>query len=217
MKASRLLMSVLLASAVAMPAAMAQTAGAGGAGAAGGEGAGMTGAPLPSQRVTNETVQGTGAIVTVSPSGVRQIQQQLNRLGYNAGFVNGIWNRTTEIAMTEFQRAHGLDPTGNLNFSSVAALGLWNDIFGHPIGRTENLLMGQNSGMPPARGVEEGIPSQRITNEGMGGGMGGAGMGGAMGGGGYGGGMGGGGVGANGMAGGGMGATGAGGGAGGIR
>jgi hypothetical protein len=198
MRASRLLMSVLLASAVAMPAAFAQ--------GAGGAGAGETGAPLPSQRVTNETVQGTGAIVTVSPSGVRQIQQQLNRLGYNSGFVNGIWNRTTEIAMTEFQRAHGLDPTGNLNFSSVAALGLWNDIFGHPIGQANNLLVGQNSGVPPARGVEEGIPSQRVDvgGGGMGGpGMAGAGMGAPGGAGGAGMPGGAGGVGANGMAGGG--------------
>ena len=185
MRTSNLVMSALLASVMAMPVAMAQTAGEGGGGGNAGAASATT---LPSQRVTNETVQGTGALVTVSPSGVREIQQQLNRLGYNAGFVNGIWNRSTEIAMTEFQRAHGLDPTGNLNFSSVAALGLWNNIFGNPIANGNEALVGsQNSGMPPARGYAGNMPSQRVTNEGMGGGamgnMGGGGPGGFGGGG----------------------------------
>lgn len=169
MRTSNLVLSALLASVMAMPVAMAQTAGSGGG--AGGNGGAASAATLPSQRITNETVQGTGALVTVSPSGVLQIQQQLNRLGYNAGFVNGIWNRSTEIAMTEFQRAHGLDPTGNLNFSSVAALGLWKNIFGNPIANGNEALAGaQNSGMPPARGYANNMPSQRFTNEGAGGG-----------------------------------------------
>ena len=200
MRTSNLVLSALLASVMAMPVAMAQTAGEGGGG---GNAGAASAATLPSQRITNETVQGTGALVTVSPSGVRQIQQQLNRLGYNAGFVNGIWNRSTEIAMTEFQRAHGLDPTGNLNFSSVAALGLWNNIFGNPIANGNEALVGaQNSGMPPARGYASNMPSQRITNEGIGGGaMGNMGAGGP-------GGFGAGGGGANGMsAGGGVGST----------
>ncbi len=207
MRTSNLVLSALLASVMAMPVAMAQTASGGGN--AGGNGGAAGAATLPSQRITNETVQGTGALVTVSPSGVRQIQQQLNRLGYNAGFVNGIWNRSTEIAMTEFQRAHGLDPTGNLNFSSVAALGLWNNIFGNPIANNNEALVGeQNSGMPPARGYAGNMPSQRITNEGMGGGgmgnMGGGGPGGFGGGG------------ANGMSAGGVGSTMGGAGSGGV-
>lgn len=185
MRTSSLLMSMLLAGAVAVPAAMAQTAGAGG-GAGGGNAGAASAAALPSQRVTIGPVQGTGALVTVSPSGVRQIQQQLNRLGYNAGFVNGIWNRSTEIAVTEFQRAHGLDPTGNLDFSSIAALGLWNNIFGNPIGNGNEAIAGaQNSGIPPARGFAGNLPSQRFTNEDMGAG-GGNGFGAAGAGGGYG-------------------------------
>lgn len=189
MRISRLLMSALLASAMAIPAAMAQTAGTGAAadrGAAGGNAGAASAATMPSQRITIGPVQGTGALVTVSPSGVRQIQQQSNRLGYNAGFVNGVWNRSTEIAMTEFQRAHGLDPTGNLDFSSIAALGLWNNIFGNPIGNGNEALAGaQNSGMPPARGFAGNLPNQRITNEGFGAGggngMGAGGMGGGYG------------------------------------
>ena len=194
MRISRLLMSALLASAMAIPAAMAQTAGTGAApdrGAAVGNAGTASAETLPSQRITIGPVQGTGALVTVAPSGVRQIQQQLNRLGYNAGYVNGVWNRSTEIAMTEFQRAHGLDPTGNLDFSSIAALGLWNNIFGNPIGNgNEALAGGQNSGMPPARGFSGNLPNQRMTNEGFGNGGYGAGGGNGTGAGGVGGGYG---------------------------
>jgi peptidoglycan hydrolase-like protein with peptidoglycan-binding domain len=208
-------MSALLASAMAIPAAMAQTAGTGAAadrGAAGGNAGAASAATLPSQRITIGPVQGTGALVTVAPSGVRQIQQQLNRLGYNAGFVNGVWNRSTEIAMTEFQRAHGLDPTGNLDFSSIAALGLWNNIFGNPIGNGNEALAGaQNSGVPPARGFAGNLPNQRVTNEGFGAG-GGNGIGAGGMGGGYGSTMGAGGGVNSGMDNGGMGGGGAGGG-----
>ena len=173
MRTSSLLLSALLATAMAMPAAMAQNAGgtaAGGnaAGGAGNTGAGNAGASsaaaLPSQRITIQSPASAGAIMTVSPSGIREIQQQLNRLGYNAGFVNGVWDRATEIAMTEFQRAHGLEPTGNLDFASVAAMGLWNNIIGNPIGnRNESIAGAQNSGVPPARGYGSELPNQRGT------------------------------------------------------
>jgi peptidoglycan hydrolase-like protein with peptidoglycan-binding domain len=170
------LMAVLLASALAGPAAFAQTAGTGGGAGGAGAGAANNGA-MPSQRVANENNQGSGALLTVSPSGVREIQQALNRLGYAAGTVDGVWNRATAQAMVHFQQAHGLEPTGNLNMTSIAALGLWENIIGDPNGNGRKALTAQNSGAPPTRGGKQAatvggapLPSQRITNEAPGGG-----------------------------------------------
>jgi peptidoglycan hydrolase-like protein with peptidoglycan-binding domain len=174
--------AVLLASALAAPAAFAQTGGA--AAGAGGNGAGVNAGAtagnnggMPSQRVANENAQGSGAILTISPSGVREVQQALNRLGYSAGPVDGVWNQATARAMVHFQQAHGLEPNGNLTISSIAALGLWKNIIGDPNGNGNKALTAQNSGAPPARGGKESatvggapLPSQRITNEAPGGG-----------------------------------------------
>jgi peptidoglycan hydrolase-like protein with peptidoglycan-binding domain len=183
---TRILVAALLATALAAPAAMAQTAGANGTN-------GMTGANTTNganngaaaangtngtanQRVTNESAGGMGAIITVSPSGVREVQQALNRLGYAAGVINGVWSQATAQAMIHFQQAHGLEPTGNMNLSSIAALGLWNNLIGDPLGNNHKALAG-NSAAPPPRGGKNAsnvggsaLPSQRITNEQPGGG-----------------------------------------------
>jgi hypothetical protein len=159
----------------------------------GANGNGGAGGNLPSQRVTNGRSNGTGAILTISPSGVREVQQALNRLGYSAGRVNGIWSQATAQAMIEFQQAHGLEPTGNLNISSIAALGLMDNLITNPLGRGQN-GKAVATGVPPGRGTKGNktvgvgsLPSQRITNElpsgghANGGGAGGAGAAGGQG------------------------------------
>lgn len=202
MRTSNLLIAALLAGAMSMPMAMAATpeTGAGGAGGgttaapsgAGGAPAAKSGAEEPggataaksgaseagggataNEQQANAVANGTGAALTISPSGVREVQKQLNRLGYAAGSVDGTWNRATATAMTEFQRARGLDPTGNLNIGSIAALGLWGQLIGNPNGRVGP--MSRNNGTPPARG-------QGGSNGGMGGYGGGMGMNGGYGG-----------------------------------
>ena len=134
-----------------------------GAGAGGGAGGGGAGA-----------ARGVGgALIAISPSGVREVQQALNRLGYFAGPVNGEWDRETADAMLHFQEAHELEPTGNLNFSSVAGLGLWDNLIGNPLGNGNKALVA-NNGAPPARGNKkttvggEALPSQRLTTTGGG-------------------------------------------------
>lgn len=112
MKPLQLLTSALLASAVAMPGAFAQTA------------AGAGGANLPSQRIVNESANGTGAALTLSPATVRRVQQVLNRLGYNAGNVTGNWDRPTRLAVAHFQQARGLAPTGTLDEATLSTLGV---------------------------------------------------------------------------------------------
>jgi peptidoglycan hydrolase-like protein with peptidoglycan-binding domain len=87
-------------------------------------------APVPSaaqvgnQTLTQESVEGESAVLTLSPATVRQIQQQLNLLGYDAGHVDGIWGPVSSRAMTNFQQAQGLEPTGRINLRSLTALGI---------------------------------------------------------------------------------------------
>lgn len=107
---------------------------------------------LPSQRLAVTNSAGQGAILTISSSGVREVQQALNRLGYSAGPITGSWNRRTQQSMKEFQAAHGLEPTGNLDISSIDALGLWSRVIGNPIGNGR--MMSENSGAPVPRGNE---------------------------------------------------------------
>ena len=55
---------------------------------------------------------------------VRSVQQALNDRGYNAGSVDGQWGPTTEDAVRRFQQASGLPQTGELERSTLAALGV---------------------------------------------------------------------------------------------
>ena len=156
-----------MALALGTPAAIAQTNGANGANNGAGVEAGAGGGAAAGARGPG------GALIAVSPSGVREVQQALNRLGYFAGPVNGAWDKETADAMVHFQEAHGLEPTGNLNFSSIAGLGLWDNLIGNPLGNGNKALVANNTGAPPARGKNakvggEALPSQRLTTTGGG-------------------------------------------------
>ena len=165
----KILTAAVLAGTLALPGfAMAQAAGgaggggnaAGGAVAAPGLGGGGTEGgnyavqSLPSQRLAVIQAYGRGAALTISSSGVREVQQVLNRLGYAAGTLSGNWDQGTQRAMSQFQAAHGLEPTGNLDISSIAALGLWNRLIGNPLGNGNQALVSNATGAPPPRGNE---------------------------------------------------------------
>src|SRR4051794_20325823 len=64
------------------------------------------------QRIVNEAARTQGVPIMVSPAGIRMIQQTLNAGGYNAGPLTGQWDRPTSFAMTNFQKATGLEPSG---------------------------------------------------------------------------------------------------------
>lgn len=132
----------------------AGTGNSGNAGNAGGNAQGGNYATqnLPSQRIVNTRPNGEGAALVISGAGVREVQQALNRLGYQAGTINGNWDRPTELAMKNFQGAHGLEPTGNLDISSIAALGLWKNLIGNPLGNGNRALISNATGAPPPRG-----------------------------------------------------------------
>jgi peptidoglycan hydrolase-like protein with peptidoglycan-binding domain len=58
------------------------------------------------------------------PGLVRSVQQALNDQGYDAGSVDGRWGPATQDAVRRFQQASGLPQSGELERSTLAALGI---------------------------------------------------------------------------------------------
>jgi peptidoglycan hydrolase-like protein with peptidoglycan-binding domain len=57
------------------------------------------------------------------PTSVRTVQNRLRQLGYFNAPADGVWGPSTQVALENFQRAQGLDMSGQLTPSTVAALG----------------------------------------------------------------------------------------------
>jgi hypothetical protein len=71
-----------------------------------------------------QPIQGEGAPLYVSPNEVMQVQTRLSQMGLNPGQTDGRWGSQTKEALENFQRQHGLSPTGNLNLTTLSALGV---------------------------------------------------------------------------------------------
>ncbi|MEX6506175.1 peptidoglycan-binding protein [Jiella sp. M17.18] len=122
-------------------------------------GQGITGQGASNQRLAQETANGKGAILKVSPAGVRVVQQTLNAQGYDPGRVNGLWTKATSRAAANFQQANGLEPTGVLDVSLLKALGDCQRVFS--AGNASASANGNNAG----NGSGNGGSSQRIAQE----------------------------------------------------
>ena len=66
-------------------------------------------------------------VSAITVGAIRRVQQALNRQGFDAGHVDGVWGDTTVAAIKTFQRQKKLKVTGRLNSETVAALGLIKD------------------------------------------------------------------------------------------
>lgn len=55
---------------------------------------------------------------------VRRLQLTLRHAGYDPGRADGNWGQQTASALADFQRANGIEPTGNLDKRTARALGL---------------------------------------------------------------------------------------------
>lgn len=55
---------------------------------------------------------------------VKQAQEKLSALGKDVGTADGQMNPKTEQALTDFQKENGLQPTGQLDSQTIAALDL---------------------------------------------------------------------------------------------
>jgi peptidoglycan hydrolase-like protein with peptidoglycan-binding domain len=60
----------------------------------------------------------------LSQAGVMAVQQRLKQDGAYPGQTDGVWGPDSAAALEQFQRAHGLQVTGQLNQGTVATLGL---------------------------------------------------------------------------------------------
>ncbi|MHB0977370.1 MAG: peptidoglycan-binding domain-containing protein [Candidatus Aquicultorales bacterium] len=103
---------------------------------------------------------------------VRRLQIYLNTLGFNTGIVDGIFGRTTEGAVREFQRNIGLVPDGIVGDSTTAAFKSLRNILEDPSSkvfpdpeRTSAIsaIVGRPVAVEAAEGVSEEI-AQRFAN-----------------------------------------------------
>jgi peptidoglycan hydrolase-like protein with peptidoglycan-binding domain len=62
------------------------------------------------------------------PASVKAIQGRLRSLGFYNGAVDGVWGSGTQAAIERFQQGRGLQPNGQLNPATVAAMGLAPDV-----------------------------------------------------------------------------------------
>jgi peptidoglycan hydrolase-like protein with peptidoglycan-binding domain len=60
----------------------------------------------------------------LSQAGVLAVQQRLKQSGAYGGPTDGVWGPESTAALEQFQRANGLQVTGQLNQATVATLGL---------------------------------------------------------------------------------------------
>jgi peptidoglycan hydrolase-like protein with peptidoglycan-binding domain len=55
---------------------------------------------------------------------IRQIQMNLNKAGFSAGSVDGVWGEETRQALQNYQQQNRLPGDGQLNQQTLAALGI---------------------------------------------------------------------------------------------
>ncbi len=65
----------------------------------------------------------------VGPVTTRAVQEQLRRVGFYHGPVDGVWGQDTRLAMEEFQHQRGLRVTGTPTRQAMNALGLRSEAF----------------------------------------------------------------------------------------
>jgi peptidoglycan hydrolase-like protein with peptidoglycan-binding domain len=55
---------------------------------------------------------------------IRGIQRRLTQNGFTPGRADGVWGRSTQRALRQFQQSRGLEASGQLNPTTISALGL---------------------------------------------------------------------------------------------
>jgi peptidoglycan hydrolase-like protein with peptidoglycan-binding domain len=80
------------------------------------------------QVLSDRAIGFTGAPITISPAGVRQIQTALQQRGFKEVAVDGRWNDQASAALKKFQEAQKLEATGSVNLRTLRALGFNNPL-----------------------------------------------------------------------------------------
>ncbi len=73
---------------------------------------------------STERVESMNGQQDQNPSLVKEAQQKLSALGKDVGTPDGQMNSKTQQALTDFQQQNGLQPTGQLDQETIAALDL---------------------------------------------------------------------------------------------
>jgi peptidoglycan hydrolase-like protein with peptidoglycan-binding domain len=71
-----------------------------------------------------EPVAAAPRAAPLSPRAVRNVQNRLRALGFYQSAADGIWGSGTQSAVERFQRGRGLEANGQINPTTVQALGL---------------------------------------------------------------------------------------------
>jgi peptidoglycan hydrolase-like protein with peptidoglycan-binding domain len=94
---------------------------------------------LPTDNVVavlaENNVLSTGAPITVSAHGVRQVQAALVQRGHKDVVIDGKWSDPTAAALKKFQESQKLEPTASINLRTLRALGFDNPLqqLDHPV------------------------------------------------------------------------------------
>lgn len=73
---------------------------------------------------SSASIDNRGGAFTVSQAEIRQVQLELNRVGFNVGEPDGIIGPRTKDAVMEFQRQKGFRATGELDRDTLVALNI---------------------------------------------------------------------------------------------
>lgn len=77
-----------------------------------------------SQPLSAEAMKTQGVELYVSPAFVRQVQMAMEKKGAVPGNILGVWHTGSSQAALKFEKANGLDASGNLSLQLIHALGL---------------------------------------------------------------------------------------------
>jgi peptidoglycan hydrolase-like protein with peptidoglycan-binding domain len=81
-------------------------------------------AAAASQPLSAEAMKTPGVELYVSPAFVRQVQLTMQKKGAVPGNILGVWHNGSTQAALKFEKANGLDASGNLSLQLIHALGL---------------------------------------------------------------------------------------------
>ena len=80
------------------------------------------------QILSEKAVTFTGAPLSISPAGVRQVQMALQQRGFREVAPDGRWSEAAADALKRFQEKQALEVTGSLNLRTLRALGFTNPL-----------------------------------------------------------------------------------------
>ncbi len=97
------------------------------------------------QQNFNNTANG---LAELTPDTVAQLQSRLQRMGFYHGNIDGQWGPETSDALADFQHAHGLQTTGNLNLPTIRGLAMLEGQGGNNQGSNQGYNQGMNNNGP---------------------------------------------------------------------